>query len=176
MITSKESLKNDSKSPKYRISPTRIEYVKKHFEGSTVTGSCFYSNVFQDPLELMNYINSRIPDQIIQQENQTQAHLFKAEFAIGTCALSDLNALKNPEIQLEIRDGISTRFAWVDALPETNHFCVIVEESHSPFEIITLFPGEYAPPFPHANQSEKAHAESKGFWEKHVLVKKRAST
>ena len=174
MITSKESLKNDSKSPKYRISPTRIEYVKKHFEGSTVAGSCFYSNVFQDSLELMNYINSRIPDQIIQQENQTQAHLFKAEFAIGTCALSDLNTLKNPEIQLEIRDGISTRFAWVDALPETNHFCVIVEGSHSPFEIITLFPGEYAPPFPHANQSEKAHAKSKGFWEKYILVKKRA--
>jgi hypothetical protein len=173
MITSKESLKNDSKSPKYQISPTRIEYVKKHFEGSTVAGSCFYSNVFQDPLELMNYINSRIPDQIILQENQTQAHLFKAEFAIGTCALSDLNILKNPDIQLETRNGISRSFALVDDLPETNQFCVIVEGSHSPFEIITLFPGEYAPPFPHANQSEKAHAESTKFWEKYVLVKKR---
>ena len=173
MITSKESLKNDSESAKYRISPKRIEYVKKHFEGSTIAGSCFYSNVFQDSLELMNYINSRIPDIIIQQENQTQAHLFKAEFAIGTCALSNLNTLKNPDIQLETRNGISTRFAWVDALPETNHFCVIVEGSHSPFEIITLFPGEYAPPFPHANQSEKANKESTKFWEKHVLVKKR---
>ena len=172
MITSKESLKNDSKSPKYRISPKRIEYVKKHFEGSTVAGSYFYSNVFQDSLELMNYINSRIPYQIIQQENQTQVHLFKVQYAIGTCALSDLNSLKNPDIQLESRNGFSTRFAWVDSLPETNHFCVIVEGSHSPFEIITLFPGEYAPPFPHANQSEKAHAYSNEFWGKHVLVKK----
>ena len=176
METIKESLKNDSKSAKYQISPIRIDYVKKHFEGSTVAGSCFYPNVFQNPFELMNYINSTLPHQIIQQESHTQAHLFKAEFAVGTCALTDLNALKNPEIQLEIRDGISTRFAWVDALPETNHFCVIVEGSHSPFEIITLFPGEYAPPFPHANQSEKAHAESEEFWEKHVLVKKRVST
>lgn len=123
----------------------------------------------------MNYINTRVPDQIILQENQTQAHLFKAEFAIGTCALSNLNTLKNPDIQLETRNGISTRFAWVDALPETNHFCVIVEGSHSPFEIITLFPGEYAPPFPHANQSEKANKESKEFWEKHVLLKMRVS-
>jgi hypothetical protein len=121
----------------------------------------------------MNYINSRIPDEIIQQENQTQAHLFNAEFAIGTCALSDLNALKDSDIQLETRDGISTRFAWVDDLPETNQFCVIVEGNHSAFEIITLFPGEYAPPFPHANQSEKANNESKQFWEKYVLLKKR---
>ena len=173
METTKESLKNDSKSVRYQISPKRIDYVKKHFEGSTVVGSCFYSNVFQDSLELMNYINSRIPDQIIQQENQTQAHLFNAEFAIGTCALSDLNALKNYDLQFEIRDVISTLFAWVDDLPETNQFCVIVEGNHSPFEIITFFPGEYAPPFPHANQSEKAHVESTEFWGKHVLVKKR---
>ena len=171
METTKESLKNDSKSAKYQISPTRIDYVKKHFEGYTVVGSCFYPNVFQNPFELMNYINSRIPNQIIQQENQTQAHLFKAEFAVGTCALSDLNSLKNPDIQYETRDGMSTRFAWVDALPETSHFCVIVEGSHSPFEIITLFPGEYAPPFPHAKQSEKASIVSMEFWEKHVLVK-----
>jgi hypothetical protein len=157
----------------YRISPKRIEYVKKHFEGSTVAGSCFYSDVFQDPLELMNYINSRIPDQIIQQENQTQAHLFIAEFAIGTCALTDLNALKNPDIQLENRDGISIRFAWVDDLPKTNQFCAIVEGNNSSFEIITLFPGDYAPTFPHAKQSEKAHNDSTKFWEKHVLVKKR---
>lgn len=119
----------------------------------------------------MNYINSRIPDQIIQQEDQIQAHLFKAEFAVGTCALSDLNSLKDSDIQLEIRDGISIRFAWIDALPETNHFCVIVEGSQSPFEIITLFPGEYAPPFPQANQSEKSNIVSMEFWEKHVLVK-----
>jgi hypothetical protein len=121
----------------------------------------------------MNYINSRIPDQIIQQENQTQAHLFNAEFAIGTCALSDFNALKNHDLHLETRDGILTRFAWVDDLPETNQFCVIVEGNYSPFEIITLFPGEYAPPFPHANQSEKANNDSKQFWEKYVLLKKR---
>jgi hypothetical protein len=176
METIKESLKNDSKSAKYQISPTRIDYVKKHFEGSTVVGSCFYPNVFQNPLELMNYINLRIPDQIIQQENQMQAHLFKAEFAFGTCALSDLNSLKDPDIQLETRDGISIRFAWVDALPETSHFCVIVKGAHSPFEIITLFPGEYAPPFPHSKQSEKANADSKKFWEKHLLVKKRLTT
>ncbi len=130
--------------------------------------------MFKNPEELVKYINSRRPKQIIQQENQTQAHLFDAGFVIGTSALSDLNTLKNPEIQMERRDGISTRFAWVDALPETNHFCVIVEGSQSPIEIITLFPGEYAPPFPHANQSEKAHAESKEFWEKYILVKKRA--
>jgi hypothetical protein len=151
----------------------RMEYVKKHFEGSIVAGSCFYSDVFQNPMELIQFINSTIPIQIIQQENQIQAHLFKAEFAIGTCALSDLNSLKNPDIQLETRDGISIRFAWVDSLPETNKFFVIVEGHHSPFEIITLFPGEYAHPFPHANQSEKANNESKEFWEKHVLLKKR---
>jgi hypothetical protein len=176
METIKESLKNDSKSAKYHISPTRIDYVKKHFEGSTVAGSCFYSNVFPNPMELVQTINSMVPHQIIQQENQTQAHLFKAGYAIGICALSDLNALKNPDIQFETRDGISTRFAWVDALPETSHFFVIVEGDHSPFEIITLFPGEYAPPFPHAKQSEKANADSKEFWEKHVLLKKRIST
>jgi hypothetical protein len=129
--------------------------------------------VFKNPEELVKYINSRRPKQIIQQENQTQAHLFDAGFVIGTSALSDLNTLNNPEIQLESRDGILTRFAWVDDLPETNQFCVIVEGNYSPFEIITLFPGEYAPPFPHANQSEKANNESKQFWEKYVLLKKR---
>jgi hypothetical protein len=57
---------------------------------------------------------------------------------------------------------------------ETNQINCILRQADEQFEVITIFPGVYAPPFPDfKNQNQKEYAESKAFWSTHAIINKK---
>ena len=61
--------------------------------------------------------------------------------------------------------------ALVSALKVTNTFCVVIEKDGADLDIITAFPGPYAPSFPYEGQNKADHQLSEIFWNTHVLLR-----
>ena len=57
---------------------------------------------------------------------------------------------------------------------ETNQINCILRKVEEQFEVITIFPGVYAPPFPDVKyQNHKEYSESKAFWTTHAIINKK---
>ena len=76
-------------------------------------------------------------------------------------------------ISLQERNGFWVEIGIVEALPETPFFCVVLNPIPAGFEIVTAFPGRYAPSFPYEGQEPDEYASSLEFWSKYVLLKRR---
>jgi hypothetical protein len=61
--------------------------------------------------------------------------------------------------------------ALVSEIQVTNKFCVVIEKVENDLNIITAFPGPYAPSFPYEGQIKADHQLSEIFWNTHVLLR-----
>jgi len=143
---------------------------------SELAGGHFYSDVFGDPEDLIDYINTHKPLEVIQQREKRFAFCF-AEMVghpVGTSGLAKRIDLQGSQIERHVREGYTLEVGIVDNLPETHLFCVIADETPNGFSVITAFPGDYARSFAQKGQPAKEYALNKQFWAEHVLLRKKS--
>ena len=159
----------------FHIKETRRPHMLRHMHPSELAGSQFYSHVFGDPEELIDYINAHEPLEVILQREKRFAFCF-AEMdghPVGTSGLAKRIDLQASQIERHVREGYTLEVGIVDKLPETHLFCVIADETPNGLSIITAFPGEFARPFAQKSQTKQEYELNRAFWDEHVLLMKR---
>lgn len=121
----------------------------------------------------MNYINTHDPNKVINQDNGTYVYIYENKKInhVGYEAIASINDIDTNLIRNESRNGHTVKFAVVNQLPFTNQFCVVAFKNKDIKELVTAFPGRYAPPFPHQKQLVHQNKISTDFWNKHILLK-----
>lgn len=149
-------------------------HLARHFAGSDVPGSHFDQSVFRSMNDLLNYINSYEPYDVIGQSATKKAYLFRHHegIEVGTCGIALRNTIPSSDIIRENRDGFQLEIGMVKELPKTNEFCVIATETNQGKSVVTAFPGIYAPPFPAAGQTREEYLRNKIFWNEFILMRK----
>ena len=160
---------------RYVLAEDRRGHVLRHFGGSAASGSYFESSIFPDPDTLLALLEGIEPDKKHQQGQGLEAHVYY--YPQGTvCGYVGVGKRKNynkSECDEELRNGFVTPFAWVDSLVPTNLLTIVCDVTALPYSIITAFPGDYAPAFPHKGMVEVEFAVAEGFWQEYILLKVR---
>jgi hypothetical protein len=159
----------------YTLSDSAREHALRHFEGSDMVGSLFHAGVFPDPVSVVECIQSLTPGHVYVQPDGIESHVFTFEngASVGTTALALRSSVPVESIRKEVRGGFAVDVAQVDALAETQVWCVVVRKRSDVFEIVTMFPGNYALPFPTKAQDPAFRRMCEEFWLKHVLLGKK---
>lgn len=134
-------------------------------------GSKFFSNFCQSPIELYEQITDRVPSKIIHQENGNVTYCYTFEENIGydsIIAISELNSKERNSIVLENRNQYEVKVIRKNKRNATNQLNVVFQKKNN--EIITMFPGIYAPPLPAAWMNKEEHSLANEFWEKYVFI------
>jgi hypothetical protein len=157
----------------YKLNKERIAHLNIHFTNSKDVGSIFYKDVFASPFELLSYINNNNSSEIIIQLNGRETHVFNCEHLgyVGKTGIASRKEVDINSIIKESRNGFMVEVALVSELQVTNKFCVVIEKVEDDLNIITAFPGPYAPSFPYEGQIKADHQLSEIFWNTHVLLR-----
>ena len=139
-------------------------------------GSKFNTKYFQSPLEVFHLINNSIPHKTVKQANGTivNSYLFEESIfqgGIGTDSIIEIDKLEIQQLSLikkELRSGFLIKLLEIENLPITYELQVVLKSIKEQLNIITLFPGKYAPPFPNTKHNENS---SKLFWESNCFLK-----
>lgn len=154
----------------YLITDKAREHCKQHFGDSGKSGSKFNTVVFPNLDSILLVIKSIEPKRIVEQSSGRFAHIYELH---GFCGWSGVGKRADyNKIETEIRNGFVTEFAVVETLPQTRLLTVISEFTDGVYTLITLFPGDYAPPFPHDGMVPEDKNQAKAYWDKYVLLKK----
>lgn len=159
---------------KYDISPQARQHVSNHFGKQEKAGSYFYPEVFSNVDELLQLIENRDPLDIVLQSSGSEAHIYDLT-DIGECGGLGLGfkaEYPNRFVFTESRNDFIVSYAKVDELPATSMVTVICSRVADAFQIITVFPGGYAPAFPHDGMAPEDLSRAMAFWDKHILLKK----
>lgn len=177
-----------------KLSNERAFYLVKHFESldkkgikyllgcgysldeinlslSTI-GSKFKSKFSDNPFDLITKLKQHTPIEIIIQNNGNKAVIYKLPFAggLGTCNIVYIKDIPKNE-RLHIfkldRTGFEIKVIKRNFLDITNQIVVIVNNES---EVITAFPGLYAPSFPNQLKDSDDIENSLKFWEDHVFI------
>lgn len=157
---------------KYKMSEKATTHIQSHFGSEAAAGSVFDENVFPTVASLMDYILTRRPDQIIHQPNLNQAHVYELKELersgwTGLGKRTDYSSVLS-----ELRNGWPVDFVYVHSFPSTNLVTIICRETSSGLEVVTAFPGEYAPPFPNSGQTPEEIDINKRFWSDRILLRR----
>jgi hypothetical protein len=76
-----------------------------HFGDSNAAGSVFFTNVFANPIELLNYINSCEPSETIVQSGNREALIFHMPEAVGNSGIIERSRGTIENIIVESRNG-----------------------------------------------------------------------
>jgi hypothetical protein len=134
-------------------------------------GSKFFSSFCQSPIELYDKITDRVPSKIIHQENGNVTYCYTFEENIGfdsIIAISELNSKERNSIVLENRNQYEVKVIRKNKRNGTKKLNVVFQKNSN--EIITMFPGIYAPPLPAAWMNKEELLIANEFWEKHVFI------
>ncbi|MFM8317679.1 MAG: hypothetical protein ACKOAV_04815 [Bacteroidota bacterium] len=158
---------------RYVLTEDRRGHVLRHFGGSAASGSYFESSIFPDPDTLLALLEGMEPENQYQQGNGREAHVYRflAGTVCGYIGLGKRRDYDNAEWDEELRNGFVIQFAWVDSLVPTHSLTVVCDVTALPYSIITAFPGDYAPAFPHQGMDEVEFAVAEDFWQEHILLK-----
>lgn len=151
------------------------QHVGRHFGAENLAGSHFLRSTFSTPDELLAFVNSIEPTQVIEQSAGKSAFCFELNDGrmAGTSGLAARKDIPANAIVRETREGYTMEIGFVSELPLTNAFCVIAQKTSQGLSIITAFPGDYARPFAQKGQPAEEYALNKKFWEEHVLLKQK---
>ena len=149
------------------------KHLALHFGNSNAAGSVFFTNVFANPIELLNYINSCEPSETIVQSGNRAALIFHMADAVGNSGIVERSKLTTENIVLDTRNGFQVEVAELLELDLAFEFCVIVEKINGESFVITAFPGAYSLPFPYEGQEEEEFKKSKLFWQEYMLCRKK---
>lgn len=159
---------------KYTVTEDGRIHVNGHFGNSKSAGSLFRYDIFPDIDSIIDFLIDRQPNKIYYQSNNIQAHEYFIDDLqyIGWLGIGNRNDFEYDQIQSEIRNGKTIQFIQLESLPKTTAITIVSREiGNSNFQIITAFPGHYAPAFPHEKMSQSDLITAKTFWDSHILLK-----
>ena len=178
-----------------KLTLQRAFYILKHFESIDVDsrnlflkngyseleiaksiatiGSKFFNTFCSNPFQLSKIINNSNPVESIKQSNGNCIFIysFHESGGIGTDNLINLNNLlpiEQSNLRLEIRNGFLIKIVQKASFVKTNQLVVVASKENN--EIITAFPGQYAPPFPIHLSETKSKIASERFWGDHAFI------
>lgn len=153
----------------YLVTDKAREHCKQHFSDSEKSGSKFNTVVFPNLDIILLSIKSIEPKRIVEQSSGRFAHVYELH---GYCGWSGVGKRADyNSIETEIRTGFVTEFAVVESLPQTRLLTVISEFIDGANTLITLFPGDYAPPFPYDGMMPEEKEKAVLFWQENILLK-----
>jgi hypothetical protein len=145
---------------------------KEILDRLSIIGSKFNEDFVSDPVELVEMLNQINPQKTVFQENGRIALIFQFSSSVGTDSLIKKMRIISEErknIYLEERGSFNVGVIQLDYLPQTNQIVVIVDAKS--YNLVTLYPGIYAPSFPTEDQSKGDNQISLDFWKKHLFIK-----
>lgn len=134
-------------------------------------GSKFYSSFVKSPQELIEILQSRFPIefQSIKPESDGKVRLsFKLGYPIGTTSIVSYEELTEEEkktIMWELRNGCRIRTVDVNRRVPTEECQLILISEGEQYYFCTAFPGELAPPLPHAGETGDP------YWDTHLFIR-----
>jgi len=157
---------------------TFLEYSTKEIrEQLDMVGSKFEPSFVRQPIEILNSLDKAAFTQRDIENNKivVQFSFSSKDFphSIGNSALIPLNELSAQQQAAKYKVNRSNYEVWtcdVAELPSTNLLSIIALKHENMLQIVTLFPGDYAPAFPRGmGDSEEMN---RVFWEGHCLLSK----
>ena len=145
------------------ISPEVREHLAPHF-GSQLPGSKFYE---ESPDRMLERLTETFPDAFIYSRPDVDMRYrlhFQFKEPIGESNVVSIDELTDEErasIHIADRNGTPVRCAQSSRVIPTCHCCAIFTID---WQLVTMFPGEMAPPLP---PSPDVHDK---FWDKHVFI------
>ena len=160
---------------KYLLSYRAKKHVEGHFAQNAKSGSIFRPDYFPTIESLLIYILDLEPIREIIQSEYSVVHLYQINALeyVGWEGVGKLSDYPKVEVQEENRNGYMTRFMEIEELPQTKFVNVVFKQCLNGMELITVFPGMYAPAFPNASMSMDDLQIASEFWDEHILLKKR---
>jgi hypothetical protein len=155
-----------------KLSVKSEKHLDLHFGNSKSAGSVFFTDVFANPSELLQYINSSEPSETIAQTGNREALIFHMAEAVGNSGIILRSQVLPENIILETRNGFQMEVAVLKELQLAYEFCVIVEKINGESVIITAFPGAYSLSFPYEGQEKEEFEKSTLFWQEYILCRK----
>ena len=154
-----------------KLSVKSEKHLALHFGDSKSAGSVFFTEVFANPSELLQYINSCEPSETIAQTGNREALIFHMAEAVGNSGIILRRQVLPENIIVEDRNGFQMEVAVFKELQLTYEFCVIVEKINGESVIITAFPGAYSLSFPYEGQEKEEFEKSTLFWQEYILCR-----
>lgn len=157
----------------YKLNEKARQHVAGHFCNSKIAGSVFNPDIFPDINALMKFLSNLQAVETIDRPNSIGAHIYyttNIEF-IGWDGVGKIHDYPNIKVQTELRSGYETSFIEVTDLPKTNFATIIYKRNSKEYELITAFPGEYAPAFPNEKMLSEEFNAATNFWKHHILLK-----
>jgi hypothetical protein len=160
---------------KYLLSNRTKKHVEGHFAQNAKSGSIFRPDCFPNIESLLIYILDLEPIREIIQSEYSVVHLYQINALeyVGWEGIGKMSDYPKAKVQEENRNGCMTRFIEIVELPTTKFVNVVFKQCLNGMELITVFPGMYAPAFPNASMSMDDLQIALEFWDEHILLKKR---
>jgi predicted nucleic acid-binding protein len=155
-----------------KLSVKSEKHLALHFGDSKSAGSFFFTEVFANPSELLQYINGCEPSETIAQTGDREALIFHMAEAVGNSGIILRSQVLPENIIVENRNGFQMEVAVLQELQLAYEFCVIVEKINGESVIITAFPGAYSLSFPYEGQEKEEFEKSTLFWQEYILCRK----
>ena len=142
-----------------------------------MVGSKFVPAFARQPMDILNslkkasFTNRDIGDNKIVAQYTFSEQEFQN--GIGNSALIPLNKLSAQQQAAKYKVNRNNYEVWtceVDELPTTNLLTIIALNQENTLQIVTLFPGDYAPAFPQGLGGEEEN--KRVFWEWHCLMQR----
>ncbi len=135
-------------------------------------GSKFYASFCANPFELIQKIAHFTPLEIISQTNGNRAFRYKIPFegGIGTNTLLNIQSIPQTDkstLKKVIRNGFEVNVVERNFFDPTNELVLICNSLN---EVITVFPGTYAPAFPTQLVDKNEVDAAQLFWDNHAFI------
>ena len=158
---------------KYLLSDRAKKHVEGHFAQNAKSGSIFRPDYFPTIESLLNFMVDIEPIREIIQSEYSVAHLYEIDGLeyVGWEGVGKMSDYLKAEVQEENRNGYMTRFIEIEELPQTKLVNVVFKQCSNGMELITVFPGMYAPAFPSNSMSKDDFQIASEFWDEHILLK-----
>ena len=159
---------------KYLLTDRAKKHVEGHFAQNAKSGSIFRPDYFPTIESLLIYILELEPIREIIQSEYSVAHLYEIDALeyVGWKGIGKMSDYPKAKVQEENRNGYMTRFMEVEDLPQTKFVNIVFKYGLNGMELITVFPGNYAPAFPNTSMSKEDFQIALEFWDEHILLKK----
>jgi hypothetical protein len=150
----------------------KLEHLNGHFSLQNAR-SCFAPEFAHDVHALLIFINTIEPTHKHIQALGTLLFVYELEETsiVGWEGIASREMFDSKEFRTENRNRHAVKVVVVDHFPTTHRFCVVAQTKDGNNELITVFPGRPAPPFPFEGQNINQKKESIEFWERHVLLR-----
>ena len=164
-----ESIDADSRNLFLKMGYSELEISK----AIATIGSKFFNTFCSNPFQLSKIINNSNPVESFNQSNGNCIFIysFHESDRIGNDNLINLNNLLPLELynlKVETRNNFKIKIVEKASFVKTNQLVVVASKANN--EIITAFPGQYAPPFPIHLSDTKSKIASERFWEEHAFI------